>query len=397
MPSLAPPAPLAAEASHRPHTRARWATCAALMAAVLASACGGGGDDDNTPAPTPSPSPAPAPIATIDGYVGEWVSETCETFGDGSTRDVLRITRSSGDQMDVRLLEASYPGANCTGERQVANAVPDAHAERVWLAATESSGGLSFNRASSTQLNPDQTPVLTKLHPRSVWIAPQADRLCALDESTGDASGSFPVPGSFYPTAADVQAAYTQYQSSACFTRLASDVPGAALPLPAGENGERFLQTLFQNQNQPSVNSACTVRADGGSERNMWRYVALANPFRLQPEWGKAVFDGSTTCEGRGTLTVTGTTAPRRLHSSWTVFGDITNPYRVQIPGSDSSPFGLRRVHGVMYLRPGVAWPCDSGAQELFGATPTLHAPGPLLRTMSTTTISGCSAITPAP
>ena len=403
MPSLPTPAPLAAEASHRPHTRARWAACAALMAAVLASACGGGGDDDNTPAPTPTPSPspapAPAPIATIDGYVGEWVSETCQTFGDGSTRDVLRITRSSGDQMDVRLLDASYPGANCTGERALGDAVPGApSAERITLSATESSGGLSFNRGDGTPLDAQMALVPTKTTLRSVWSAPQADRLCALDDNAYDAA-SFQTPPTYYATAADVQAAYTQHRASACYTRLASDAPGAAQPLPASEDGQRFLNTLYFYQLLPSLNSSCKARADGGSERGMWRYVAPVSPFRLQPEWGKAVYSGSASCEGSGVFTADGATAARRLYPGQTAYGAVANPYRVQTPNSYGSHFGLWRIHGLMY-RATASWPCDTGAREMFGNASTQHRPGPLLRPWTITEAdrgdNGCSAITPA-
>lgn len=363
-------------------------TVAMLMAVVLATACGGGNDSAPTPAPTPA-----APTGGVDSYTGDWVSETCQGFGDGPTRDVLRITRATNDQMDVQLLQATYPGANCSGTPQLGNVVSGTRTERTTLAATESAGEFLFNRglAVHTYVTPSAPSTSYAVGFRSIWIPVRADRLCALaDLGSVVPTGSPPQDNSYYGSAADVAAAQVEYAGSACFTRLTDNAPGAAQPLPTEGGGERLLNTLFQERFVDPVgfrppDAACHYRQDGGSERYMFRFLAPTSPFVLTSAYGTAVFGDNASCQGEAVFWPDANSdRPRQLHllPAQDAGGVLANKYRADY-ATDNTFLGLMRVQGAVYLQPGLAWPCDTGAQALLflGGGPLIANPeiGPLL------------------
>ncbi len=346
--------------SSQPAPRARWATCIALTAAVLVSACGGGGDDDNTP-PGPSPAPAVSPVPSAN-YVGDWVSQRCETFGNGSTREMLRVSAVSDTELDVSLAILNYAGADCTGATRVAHPLEGtananrSTTDRVVLQALETSAqafATLYIHRGKRDLTARQRPGLDGSNVVSdIWFKTDDGRMCLLDDrAIYDTSGPHPA----YPDAAAIAADYVKFGPQACFTAYTAGGDTPALPLPMGENGSRYVG-MFRT-NITNLDRCYPPYGLPGSARFAWRFTPGSDEFTLLADSGSTRYPESDRCEGNYSYEVDQDQSATiyRLHAGQIVADEIVHRY-ASPRYADRSRHGVSINRSVMLLKDGA--PC---------------------------------------
>lgn len=119
-----------------------WPAClaAALFTAALVG-CGGGGD---------AASPA-ATTRTVDAYVGNWLSRSCNTMGSGSYKNLVAITKVSDSQFQEVVNALNYASTDCTGAGTLSTA--PGTATIYTLAGTKTLDGLVVDKATRPSLN----------------------------------------------------------------------------------------------------------------------------------------------------------------------------------------------------------------------------------------------------